>query len=157
MFGQVETVHAFADCLIEDKGVSPLSPPDTPDYSVANLKFKNGVVARITCSIIAPHNHEMRIIGDKGVLMVDESWHYGSPVKYQKASLRAHKAERYAFIRNSRILSFLLGLSFVKLPFISKPDSKMKYKKDYMDYARGVVDLKEAIEGKKKTGYICRF
>ena len=75
--GQVETVHAFADCLIEDKGVSPLSPPDTPDYSVANLKFKNGVVARITRSIIAPHNHEMRIIGDKGVLMVDESWHYG--------------------------------------------------------------------------------
>ena len=38
----------------------------------------------------------------------------------------------------------------MKLPFISKPDSKMKHKKDYMDYARGVVDLKEAIEGKKK-------
>jgi len=150
IFGEVETVHAFADCLIADKGLGDLSPADTPDYSVASLKFKNGVVARITCSIIAPHNHEIRVIGDKGVLLIDESWHYGSPVKYQKASLTAHKAERYAFIRNSKILSYIFGLGFKKLKFVKKPNSKMKYKKDYMDYARGLNDMVNAIEKKSQ-------
>jgi hypothetical protein len=80
------------------------------------------------------------------VLLIDESWHYGSAVKWQKASLTAHKAERYAFIRNSKILSYIFGLSFKKLKFIKKPNSKMKYKKDYMDYARGVSELVNAIE-----------
>ena len=113
IFGDWKTVHAFADCLITGEGLGDLSPADTPDYSVASLKFKNGVVARITCSIIAPHNHEIRVIGDKGVLLMNESWHCSSPVKYQRATLTAHKkAERYTFIRNSKILSYIFGFGF---------------------------------------------
>ena len=149
MFGGVESVHAFSECVMKDKGVDNLDPADTPDFSVATLKFHSGVVARITCSIVAPHNHEMSIIGDKGVLKVDESWHYSSPVLLQKASLTAHKAERYAWIRKSKILSWIFGLSFKKLPFKGTPNQKMKYKKDYMDYARGVNELKDAIRGSK--------
>ena len=66
IFGEIDTVHVV-DCLIADKGIDDLSPADTPDFSVASLKFKNGVVARLTCSIIALHNHEIRVIGDEGV------------------------------------------------------------------------------------------
>jgi hypothetical protein len=48
--------------------------PDLPreqvghDFSVGCLQFRSGVVARLTCGIVAPHDHSLRIIGDKGVL-----------------------------------------------------------------------------------------
>ena len=56
IFGPVETVTAFSDVTIPDKTDAPLDPPDTPDFSVACLKFRSGIVARLTCSIGAPRS-----------------------------------------------------------------------------------------------------
>jgi hypothetical protein len=51
-----------------------------PDLTVACLKFKSGMVARLTTSWIAPHDHSIRIFGDTGVLTTDDVWESGSRV-----------------------------------------------------------------------------
>lgn len=79
MFGPVRTVVAASADLIPNKLEGGL--PTAPDFSCATLFFKSDVVARLTCSIIAPHNHELRIVGEKGVLEVDECWNNSAPVK----------------------------------------------------------------------------
>jgi predicted dehydrogenase len=63
----VASVNPIPDKLPDDA-------PTAPDYSSANPFFESGVVARLACSIVAPHDHGLQIIGDRGVLEVDECW-----------------------------------------------------------------------------------
>lgn len=79
MFGTVQSVTAASASVIPDKlGVADAAP----DLSVATLFFESGMVARLTCSIVAPHDHQIRIIGDKGVLALHKAWDNKAPVKY---------------------------------------------------------------------------
>jgi predicted dehydrogenase len=79
MFGSVQSVTAASASVIPDK----LGVADTaPDVSVATLFFQNGMVARLTCSIVAPHDHQIRIIGDNGVLALHKAWDNGAKVKF---------------------------------------------------------------------------
>ncbi|MBO9474048.1 Gfo/Idh/MocA family oxidoreductase [Shimia sp. R10_1] len=79
MFGTVRrVVAASAECL-PDKGV-----PGTPDFSTATLFFENGVVARLTCSIVARHNHSIQVFGEKGVLAVKRAWDNEAAVRFHK-------------------------------------------------------------------------
>ena len=52
MFGPAVHVTAFASCLIPDKGI-PVSTV-SPDFSVGCIEYANGVVARVTCGLVAP-------------------------------------------------------------------------------------------------------
>lgn len=95
LFGPAIGVTAFSKFLVPNKVAEPLSPPDTPDLSVACLDFANGVAARITCSWVAPRDHSMRIIGDAGQISVDNAFHDQSPVhveRFSRVSLSARKA-----------------------------------------------------------------
>jgi len=74
-FGPVDTVSAFSSCQIPDKGTDvPLLGPNNPDFSIAVLKFVSGMIARLTCSLIAEKDRSLRIFGDKGVLCTDDIW-----------------------------------------------------------------------------------
>lgn len=80
-FGSVRTVVAASAQTIPDKeGNGPFAP----DLSVATLFFDNGPVTRLTCSIVAPHDHRIRIIGDRGVLSCDAAWDNGAKVRFAK-------------------------------------------------------------------------
>jgi predicted dehydrogenase len=57
---------------------------ETPDLSVACIKFASGVVARLTCSIVAPHDHSLKVVGDEGILYTDDCWYYRSPVHIRR-------------------------------------------------------------------------
>jgi len=95
IFGPAIGVTAFSKCLIPEKTAQPLTPPDTPDFSVACLDFADGVAARITCSWVAPRDHRMRIIGAEGELSVDNAFHDQSPVhleRFSRVGLTARKA-----------------------------------------------------------------
>lgn len=71
MFGSVtRVVAASAECLPDKRGVAG----GAPDFSVATLFFENGPVVRLTCSILAPHDHQIRVIGDKGMLRLKKAW-----------------------------------------------------------------------------------
>jgi predicted dehydrogenase len=95
MFGPATSITAFSKTLIEHKTDTPLSPPDTPDFSVACLNLANGVAARITCSWVAPRDHRLRIIGAAGELCGDNSFHDQTAVyleRFSRVSLTARKA-----------------------------------------------------------------
>lgn len=77
MFGPIRTVVAASAQLTGDA-------PAAPDLSIGTLFHSTGVVSRLTCSIIAPHNHEVRLIGDKGVLELDECWDNLATVRFRK-------------------------------------------------------------------------
>jgi predicted dehydrogenase len=56
----------------------------TPDFATATLFFNDTVTARLTCSIAAPHDHRIRLIGDAGVLEVSEAWNNAAPVRFRR-------------------------------------------------------------------------
>ena len=81
MFGPVRTVVAASARLAD---LSAVTPAPAPDFSVGTLFFESGVVARLTCSILARHDHELRIIGDGGVIELDDCWNNAAPVRLRK-------------------------------------------------------------------------
>ncbi len=132
-FGPVESVTAFASVQIPDKLPDETLAMESPDFSVACLQFANGVVARLTCSIVAPHDHSLKIIGDGGVLYTDDVWDYHSPVYSRKmVTLR-----RKTFLNPIKRRHKLLQDTVVKIRTRGAQN---------MDFARGVAELAEAIE-----------
>ena len=79
-FGPIESLTAFATCQIPDLRTDVNLEVIPPDLTVACLKFKSGLVARLTSSWIAPADHSIRIFGDLGVLSTDDVWTPRSPV-----------------------------------------------------------------------------
>jgi predicted dehydrogenase len=79
-FGPVRTVVAASAQIIPDKP----GAGDTPDFATATLFFTSGPVARLTCSIAAPHDHRLRVIGDTGVLEVARAWDNAAPVRFRR-------------------------------------------------------------------------
>ena len=116
IFGPVRSVTAFSRRILPDKTDQPLTPSDTPDFSVACLEFESGVVGRVTCSIAAPYDHRMRIFGNRGMLHSDTYRHYECPVyleTFGKLNLNARKART---VRTSTVLSWIFGIGGRRLP-----------------------------------------
>lgn len=132
LFGPARSVKAFTSCLVPDKVYDvTLNPPDTPDFSVACIVFQSGVVARLTCSIVAAHNHELRIFGDDGILVVHDCWNYDDPVYVQRMMRIRRKVFLNPFKR--------------KLPLLRKPPKFKTRGAQKMDFSRGVAEMADAI------------
>ncbi|MDQ0445728.1 Gfo/Idh/MocA family protein [Methylobacterium aerolatum] len=85
MFGPVRRVTAHSALLIPDKECDvPVHP--APDFSCGLLEFDGGILARVTNSIVAPYDHRLRVIGDGGVLSVDEPWDFAGPVRLKRTA-----------------------------------------------------------------------
>jgi predicted dehydrogenase len=132
-FGPATSVTSFASAQVADKVPGEtLSPATTPDLSVACIQFASGVVARLTCSILAPHDHSLKIVGDEGVLYTDECWKYRSPVY----SRRMVSIRRKTFLSPWRTRHRLPTAPYGKPP---TSGSQM------MDFARGPAELARAL------------
>lgn len=118
IFGPVRHVTAFSKHTLPDKTDKVLTPSDTPDFSVACLDFHSGVVGRVTCSIAAPYDHRMRIIGNQGLLHADTYRHYECPVyleRFGKLSMNARKARS---VRTNTVLQWLFGVGGRRIPLV---------------------------------------
>ncbi|MCG9889828.1 MAG: Gfo/Idh/MocA family oxidoreductase [Thermosynechococcaceae cyanobacterium MS004] len=144
-FGPVTSLTAFASCQVADKQTDlPLEPSHTPDFSVACLQFANGVVARLTCSIVAPHDHKLQIIGDGGILSTRDCWFYNTPVVVRRSLTLRRK-------------TFLSPLAR-QYPLVRSSQRRQKIKKgQQMDYARGVAELAEAIQHQRPCRLSAEF
>jgi len=136
MFGPVRRLVSFASCLIPDKG--PHTPPNfaTPDFTVACLEFDGGVAARLTNSIVAPHDHQFRVFCEDGVLSLSETWDFS-------AHVRSSPIPTTRFRRGAKKL---LGLDFGRriTPAIHREISTAK--RGYpMDFALGIAEMAVAI------------
>ncbi|MEH2492854.1 Gfo/Idh/MocA family protein [Bradyrhizobium sp. AZCC 2230] len=83
MFGSITRVISAAADLIPEKPIGSAARA-APDFSCATLYFESGTVARLTCSIIASHDHRLRIFGEDGILEIARSWDNNSPVKLRR-------------------------------------------------------------------------
>ena len=130
-FGPAESVTRFGGTAIVDKLDTEKLDRIAPDFTVACIRFRSGTIARLTCSIVAPHDHRLRIIGDEGVISVPDCWDYRS-----RASIR-----KWMKIRRK------LLLSPVPIPLrLPPPVSKLsRFGAATMDFARGVEELADAI------------
>jgi predicted dehydrogenase len=134
-FGPVGEVVCLADRVMPDKlGVSS-DRVFAPDFSCACLRFASGVVARLTCGTVAPENHTLQIVGDRGLLSVTECWDYGAPVTLQRLAPRSATRHHY-----------------LAPPEIYPPVRSANYPHRYvdthdMDFARGVADVAAAVHG----------
>lgn len=168
MFGPATEVTAFSSCLVPNKSPS-LAPIEAPDFSVAVITFQSGVVARLTCSIIAPLDHRLRIIGDEGVLTTNECWNYNAPVYLERFSQLSLNARKSVSVRTNSALQKLFGIGGSKLSIHVRTGAAAKALRDVrcgrrsplgavvkmiksrelyaQDYCRGVASMAEAIEG----------
>lgn len=139
-FGPATGVTAFSSVQIQDKTMPGPVDQHAPDFSVACIRFASGVVARLTCSIIAPHDHRLRMFGEEGILGTHDTWHYRSPVYIQRR------------IRIRRRVLDSPWKSRVKLRGTHLP--MVKYRgASQMDFCRGIAEMAEAIQ----VGRTCRL
>jgi predicted dehydrogenase len=83
-FGPAESVTAFGARVVRDKKVEVPLEAQAADMTSACIQFVSGQVARLTCSIVATHDHQIRIFGENGVLSTDDCWKPRSPVRLRK-------------------------------------------------------------------------
>jgi predicted dehydrogenase len=146
-FGPAKTITAYSACLWPDKQVVTGEPlfVTTPDFSVACITFESGVVVRLTCSLVAPHNHGMRIVGDKGVLVVEECLNYSAPVYVDRYSRFKFRAERYPITKAYGFVKTWFDPHYSEYPPIKKFSWKKRNAKHRQDFARGVAEMARAI------------
>lgn len=130
IFGPVARVTAFSKATLPDKTDQPLSPSDTPDFSVAALEFESGVVGRLTCSIAAPVDHRMRIIGNKGEAGADTYRHYESPVRLETFTPFTLKARNLIALRQHSALGRVFGIGGRRVPLVLTPPPGLQTRHD---------------------------
>lgn len=81
IFGSIKSITAFSAKTI-DKKLDPAC--ETPDTSIGIMHFEAGQILRLTITIIAPHNHQILITGDKGTIGLNETWDNYAKVKYRE-------------------------------------------------------------------------
>lgn len=151
IFGPAVHVTAFSHCLMPKK-MEFIKEIHTPDFSVACIQHENGVITRLTCGILAPVDRSLTIIGEKGILRVDDTWDNQAPVRMNLYTSLKLKAERKEWIANNWLLRKVFNLNYKDVPLINpaKKPIKLIPEKIRMDYLLGVSDLAEAaLSGKK--------
>lgn len=137
MFGPVRRVVTVAHCLIPDKGPHTPENYTTPDYTCACLDFDDGVTARLTNSIIAPHDHHFRVFCDEGILSVEETWDFSSPVRSVPLGDTRLKRQLH------KIFGFDLGRNLKPVQRRKVASARRGYP---MDFALGVSEMATAIK-----------
>lgn len=120
IFGPVQRVTAFSNTLVAEKTSAPLSPPDTPDFSVALLTFSSGVTARLTCTWVSPRDHSFKVIGEEGELAVDNAFHDQSPVTLERFSRVSLTARKSHTVRNQPLLGRRFNIGGRSLPLVRR-------------------------------------
>ncbi len=110
LLGPAISVTAFSSELIENKMEGLPKKVGTPDFSVACLHFASGASARITCSVVAPRDHRMRIIGREGEVVGDSYRHYQSPVFLERFTKGSLNARKFQTLRAYPALGRLFGI-----------------------------------------------
>lgn len=151
-FGPALKVTSFASCQIPDKGI----PVDgmAPDFMVGCIEYAEGVVARVTCSILAPKDKSLTVIGDDGVIFTRNVRNDVSPVYVRRIPSRSLQG---AVERRANRLLQRLSVSVSadgwhlkrKYPFARRPPARFVSSGKPVDFCRGPAEMAEAIRQKR--------
>ena len=159
-FGPARKVQAYSSIRIRDKGVAVDSM--APDFTVGCIEYDNDVVARVTCSIVAPLDKSITIIGEKGTLYTKYVRNDASPVYLEKTppgrivSGIVNRA-KHLLVRMEELLHLPFSITAFKLerkyPYARKPGFRGSGGNKPVDFLRGPADMAEAI----REGRPCRL
>jgi predicted dehydrogenase len=153
-FGPARRVTSFTACLSPNKGVNV----DTmaPDFSVGCIEYDRGVVARLTCSLIAPSDRSLTIIGEGGTLYTKDVRDDASPVYISPApASRVESALAYRFDHwSNKVERIVNRVPFAwgrhwrfrhRYPFVRKPLIRTSAAYKATDFCRGPAEMAYAI------------
>lgn len=147
IFGPARSVTTYANNLVPEKGKALGSAQVAPDFSVGCIEYASGVVARLTCSIVAPQDRSLTIIGDKSRLVLDDVWNYG-------ASLTLHDTVKHYEPPKRDLASRVrrrMGWERPKIeapktvPLVREADFQKPVRAAPMDFCRGIAELAASI------------
>ena len=136
-FGPVRSMVAWSSVQVPEKVPGENLARTAPDFSVACLQFESGISARLTCSLLAPHDHSLRVVGDRGILSTRDCWMFRSPVSIRR------------MLRLRRRSFFLPWGRRYPLAESGGPRAPRRGAAQ-MDWSRGVVDLVAAIRERRR-------
>lgn len=111
IFGPAQRVQAYASTLVSDKGIEVEQM--APDFTVGCIEYDNDVVARVTCSLVAPIDKSIQIFGEKGTLYTKNVRNDSAPVYFESIA-----PNRYVKAASSRLSNYALQIEqFLHLPF----------------------------------------
>lgn len=164
-FGPARTVTSFASCQIPDKGIRV--DKMAPDFCVGCIEYDDDIVARVTCSLIAPRDKSLKIIGDEGVLYAASVRDDASPVYFRQipsVGWRAGLERRLNSLRewmDNRISisdCFQDDWHFRKmLSFARRPSGIVVSKQKPVDFCRGPQEVADAIREKRASRLSARL
>jgi len=157
-FGSAHSVNSYAGCLIPDKGIRVDGM--APDFTSGVIEFETGVVARVTCGLVAPLDKSMTIVGDEGILFVRNLrddlggvWHIPRDLRGSYARLRNFlEKTRHALgaIFPKELLEWLKYDGRRRIPLIGKCDpvpGNPEHKR--ADFLRGPAELAASVREKR--------
>lgn len=147
LFGPVRSVTSVNACRLPDKGEDVGVADAASDVAIGLLAFDDGVVVRLTCSILGPENRSLRVVGRDATATLADIWRYRSPVRIARPGRSvAARARRKLEHRLSTLLPGLhLGR---RIPLASPPRAgRQRRAADRMDFARGIAAFAEAMAG----------
>jgi predicted dehydrogenase len=133
MFGAVRKVVAASTNIVNGGRATGIA---APDFSTAILFFESGTVTRLTCSIIAPRNHRIQIIGEQGLLEVADCWDNVSRVHIRRRYQIRRRLINSPFTRRVRI-------SGMTHPKVSRRGAAS------MNFALGPAEMLEAMKERR--------
>ncbi len=150
LFGPVKTLSAFSTVAFPEKG-DP-GHPIGPDYSVGNLVFESGPVARLTSGLSAPKDRSLTILGTDGTITVRDLWDHFSPVRIERGTNARRKVEKVA---NRLERKMGRALPFKPQPGVDLPvrqDSSVKLPSfpSKIDFGGGIAAQARAIRDGKR-------
>jgi predicted dehydrogenase len=160
-FGPARRITSFASCQIPDKGIPVESM--APDFTVGCIEYDENVVARVTCGLVAPLDKSLTIIGDKGVLAVNNVRQDAGAVWLR---LHAETGWRGRLVREANRIQRQLDRWFPslpwrgrewdwprRLPLVSRPSGKFVSSGKPVDFCRGPAEMAAAI----REGRLCKL
>lgn len=132
-FGPVTKMTVWGSIQVPDKIPGVKLSMQSPDFTVACMQFESGVTARLTCSILAPHDHRLRIVGDDAILSIEDCWRYRTPVKVHRP------------IRIRRRVMYLPWKTTYPMVGLDNPNPQARGAAQ-MDWLRGASDMASAIQ-----------
>jgi predicted dehydrogenase len=107
LFGAVESLTAFSAITFPGKGPGTEAIVMAPDFSVGCLRFRSGIVARLTSGLAAPKNRSLTIVGDNGSIVVADLWDNRSAVYLEELGRARKLTSRLAARSEAWLKTFL--------------------------------------------------
>jgi len=143
MFGPAEVVSAFSATLVPHK-VRDRSVVSAPDFSVGSVQFKSGVVARLTCGLYAPVDHQLKVFADEGVIVVQDPRRDHSPVHWR----------RYFTLRRTRKLTPWRH----SYPLVDSGRKQVKYRgSQERDFCSGIAEMAASLRERRACRLSAEF